>query len=325
MKKLRIAINGFGRIGRAFYRLAVQNENIEIVAINDLGDMENLRYLLQYDSVMGVYYELDAFDKAEKLHENDPTKLPWKEMSIDIVIESTGFFRQKESAMAHIYAGAKRVVISAPSSDALTVLAGVNTEDLSADKVSSNASCTTNALNPVVAVLSGLIGIEKAVLNTVHSYTSTQRTVDTVSAKDFRRGRAAAINIIPTSTGAAKATARVHSNLEGKFDGLALRVPTPAGSIIDFTFIASRKTSVDEINNALEEAANSDRWKGILAVSSDPIVSSDIIGRTEASIVDLRMTRVIDGDLVKILSWYDNETGYANMLLRHVLDAGNFV
>jgi len=198
-------------------------------------------------------------------------------------------------------------------------------EDLSVSRISSNASCTTNALNPVVAVLDDALGIKKAVLNTVHSYTSTQRTVDSVSSKDFRRGRAAAVNIIPTSTGAAKATAKVHTNLEGKFDGLALRVPTPAGSIIDLTFVSDKKTSKEEVNKILKDAAKSDRWKEILAVSDKPLVSSDIVGRKEASIVDLEMTRVIDGDLVKILSWYDNETGYANMLLKHVIKASEMI
>ena len=324
-KEIRVAINGFGRIGRAFFRLASEMDNINVIAINDLGDLDNLRYLLEYDSVFGRFTNLEAFDKAEKLHEKDPTKLPWGKLDIDVVVESTGFFRKKEAARAHIYAGAKRVVISAPSEDANTVLMGVNLEDLSVSRISSNASCTTNALNPVVAVLDEALGIKKAVLNTVHSYTSTQRTVDSVSSKDFRRGRAAAVNIIPTSTGAAKATAKVHTNLEGKFDGLALRVPTPAGSIIDLTFVSDKKTSKEEVNKILKDAAKSDRWKEILAVSDKPLVSSDIVGRKEASIVDLEMTRVIDGDLVKILSWYDNETGYANMLLKHVIKASEMI
>ncbi len=323
-KKIKVAINGFGRIGRAFYRLAYYNDELDVVAINDLGEKENLKYLLKYDSAQGIFKDADSIENIKILHEKDPTILPWKEMDIDVVVESTGVFRKKEQARAHIYAGAKRVVISAPSEDAQTILMGVNLEDFMSSDISSNASCTTNALNPVVAVLNKTLGIKKAILNTVHSYTSTQRTVDLVNSKDPRRGRAAAVNIIPTSTGAAKATAKVHSYLEDKFDGISLRVPTIAGSIIDLTFVSKKDTSVKEVNDALKKASETERWKGILAVSDEALVSSDIIGRTEASIVDLAMTRVIDGNLVKVLSWYDNEMGYANTLLRHVLEAAKF-
>ncbi len=320
----KIAINGFGRIGRAFYKLADKDPNVEVLAINDLGADEDLRYLLKYDSVYGTY-DTTSFDNIQIFHEKEPNKLPWRDLDIDVVVESTGFFRTEESASKHLLAGAKRVVISAPSDDAKTVLTAVNTDELSACKVSSNASCTTNALNPVVAVLNEAIGIKKAILNTVHSYTSTQRTVDLLNHKDPRRGRAAAVNIIPTSTGAAQATAKVHTFLENKFDGISLRVPTPAGSIIDLTFLSERNTNQEEINILLSEAAMTDRWMGILAVTSDPVVLSDIQGRTEASIVDLQMTRVVDGDLVKVLAWYDNEMGYAHTLLRHVIQSARLI
>ena len=324
-RNIKVAINGFGRIGRAFYRLASQNDELNIVAINDLGDEENLKYLLKYDSAQGIFDGADSLGSVKMLHEKDPTILPWKELGIDIVVESTGVFRKREQARAHIYAGAKRVVISAPSDDAQTVLMGENLEDLNVTDVSSNASCTTNATNPVVGALNESLGIEKAILTTVHSYTSTQRTVDLVNKKDPRRGRAAAVNIIPTSTGAAKATAKVHTYLEGKFDGISLRVPTVAGSIIDLAFISKRHTSVEEVNDILQNAERNPRWQGLLATSNEALVSSDIVGRTEASIVDLAMTRVVDGNLVKVLSWYDNEMGYANALLRHVIETAKFI
>jgi len=319
--KKRVAINGFGRIGRAVYKIMSETPGLEVVAINDLGDKNNLKYLLQYDSVFGKF-DVSGFDNITFLQEKDPQNLPWKDLNIDVVVESTGFFRDKEKAKLHIKAGAKHVVISAPSTDAQTALVGMNVDSID-DNVSSNASCTTNAINPVVAILNESIGIEKAILNTIHSYTATQKIVDGPSLKDFRRGRAAAVNIIPTSTGAAKATARVHTYLEGKFDGISVRVPTPAGSLIDLTFVSSRDTTKDEVNKILEEEALSDRWKGILAATNEPIVLSDIVGRREASIVDLSMTHVVDGNLIKVLSWYDNETGYANMLVRHVLAVAN--
>ncbi len=320
MSKVKVAINGFGRIGRAFYKQAIKDDDIEIVAINDLADQETLQYLLKYDSVYGVFDEADDLQNIKVYHEKDPKLLPWEDLGIDVVVESTGLFRTKDLAHQHIEAGAKRVVISAPSPDAETVLIGVNTDNLSSCSISSNASCTTNAINPVVAVLNEAIGVEKAILNTVHSYTSSQRTVDLANKKDLRRGRAAAINIIPTSTGAAQATAKAHTFLKGKFDGISLRVPTPAGSIIDLTFISSRDTTVEEVNTALKNASEG-FWTGVLATTTDPLVLTDIQGRTEASIADLSMTRVVDGNLVKVLSWYDNEMGYAHTLLRHVKEA----
>jgi len=316
-KKVRVAINGFGRIGRAFYKAVADEASIEVVAVNDLGDKANLEYLLQYDSVYGRFDgDLSA---VEFLSEKEPTNLPWGKMDIDVVVECTGFFRSQEAAQGHIDAGAKRVVISAPSEDATTVLSGANEEVLKTCSISSNASCTTNATSPVVGILSEGIGIEKAILNTVHGYTATQRTVDGPSAKDFRRGRAAAVNIIPTSTGAAKATTKVYTELDGKFDGVAMRVPVPAGSIVDITFIAKRETTVEEVNKVLKVAAGSERWGKVFSVTDAPLVSTDILGSKHASIVDLSMTRVVGGNLVKVLAWYDNETGYANSLLQHVL------
>ncbi len=325
MSTTKVAINGFGRIGRAFFKLAVQREELEVVAINDLGDRANLEYLLKYDSVYGKTGEriTKKLESVEFLQEKDPSKLPWSTLGIDVVVESTGFFKEKEQAQLHIDAGAKRVVISAPSKDATTVLMGVNEGDVKDNTITCNASCTTNAGSPVIGILDETIGIEKAMLNTVHGYTATQRTVDGPSKKDPRRGRAAAVNIIPTSTGAAVATTKAHTQLEGKFDGIALRVPVPSGSIVDITFIAKRDTTVEEVNEALSNSAENIRWKSIFAVTNEPLVSTDIIGDTRASIADLGMTRVVGGNLVKVLAWYDNEMGYANALVEHVIASGS--
>jgi len=318
---MRVGINGFGRIGRAFFRAAAASDGLEIVAINDLGDRENLKYLMRHDSVYGNSPEsINAKLKTvEWLRERKPSDLPWGEMGIDVVVECTGLFRSVAEVQGHIDAGAKRVVISAPSEDATTVLGGVNEEALKTCSISSNASCTTNATSPLVGILDEAIGIDKAVLNTVHGYTATQNTVDGPSRGDFRRGRAAAVNIIPTTTGAAKATTKVYPGLEGKFDGLAMRVPVPAGSIVDITFIAKRDTTVEEVNKALKDADDSLRWCGVFATTNEPLVSTDILGNTHAAIADLSMTRVVGGNLVKVLSWYDNETGYAHSLLQHIL------
>ncbi len=322
-KKTKVAINGFGRIGRAFFKLAVAHPELEIVAINDLGNKDNLRYLLEYDSVYGKTHEsiVNALDSVKFVQEKDPTKLPWGELDIDVVVESTGLFKDVAKAQMHIDAGAKRVVISAPSKDAATVLVGVNEGKIADTNITCNASCTTNAGSPVVAILDETIGIEKAMLNTVHGYTATQRTVDG-PAKDPRRGRAAAVNIIPTSTGAAVATTKAHTQLEGKFDGIALRVPVPAGSIVDITFIAKRETTAEEVNEILTNSADNVRWSEIFATTDKPLVSTDIIGNTHASIADLSMTRVVGGNLVKVLSWYDNEMGYAHTLVKHVIEGG---
>ena len=328
---VRIAINGFGRIGRIFFRQAFGHPELEFVAINDLGSAENLAYLLKYDSVYGQYNKsievkngnfLIEGKEIKVLQEKDPTKLPWKELNIDIVVESTGVFESYEKAKAHLEAGAKRVVITAPAKDNITPTStpNVGEEFLKQNKITSNASCTTNAVTPVMAVMMKEPGIKKAILNTVHGYTATQGLVDGPGHKDdFRRGRAAAVNIVPSSTGAALVATKVIPELAGKFDGISMRVPIVSGSIIDFTFLAARPTSVEEINNIFKKAAKEKEWEGILAVSEEPLVSTDILHNPHGSIVDLTMTRVIDGDLVKILAWYDNEWGYGAMLLRHVL------
>ncbi|MCB9809041.1 type I glyceraldehyde-3-phosphate dehydrogenase [Candidatus Nomurabacteria bacterium] len=339
IKKTRVAINGFGRIGRAFFKLAFERPELEIVAINDLSDAHNLGYLLQYDSAQGYTdYHIDYAEdgssltideqKVMFLQQRDPAQLPWKDMNIDIVVESTGFFTDYNDAKMHLDAGAKHVVISAPAKGeavdgvSATVLMGVNDDQLATCSITSNASCTTNSGSPVMTILSESIGIEKAMLNTIHGYTATQSLVDGPDKKDYRRGRAAAQNIIPTTTGAAKATALALPQLKDKFDGIAMRVPVVAGSIADITFIASRDTSVEEINNILKKAAEDERWHNIFTVNEDPIVSSDIIGSTYASIVDLSFTKVVDGNLVKVLAWYDNEMGYTNSLVEHVVKAG---
>lgn len=337
-KKTKIAINGFGRIGRLFFRQAINEPNFDIVAINDLGDIENLAYLLKYDSVYQQFSGEIKIDKSENkliidgkeikfISEKDSAKLPWKDLEIDIVIEATGVYESFEKAKAHLDAGAKRVVMTAPAKDAdgelgQTVLVGINERKLETCKISSNASCTTNAASPVIAVLSENPGIAKAVLNTVHAMTNTQTVVDSsVKGSDFRRGRAASQNIIPSTTGAAIAITRVIKELEGRFDGIALRVPVITGSIADITFVSKKKTSVEEINDILKKAAESEQWKEILKVVDEQVVSSDIIGEPYGAIVDLKFTKVIDGDLVKVLSWYDNEWGYVATLVRHVLKA----
>lgn len=314
---MRIAINGFGRIGRIFFRQAHKHPELEIVAINDLGDKDNLIYLAEHDSVYG------KFEFPQKgirfLAEKDPANLAWKDLDIDVVVESTGFFTSYEKAKAHLDAGAKRVVISAPASgDVLTFTPNLIPDDIAKHKITSNASCTTNCVNPVAAVMLKNFGIKKAVLSTIHGYTATQSLVDSPCGKDFRRGRAAAANIVPSTTGAAEATIKVINELDGKFDGMAMRVPVISGSIIDITFVTEKKTSVEEMNKIFREAAESKEWKGILRVSEESIVSTDILGEPYGSIVDLSLTKVVDGDLVKVFSWYDNEWGYCAMLIKHI-------
>ena len=329
--KTKIAINGFGRIGRIFFRHAFGHPDIDIVAINDLGAPENMVYLLKYDTVYGLYDKLVEV-KNDKLivngkeirvlQEKDPSKLPWKKMNVDIVVESTGVFESHEKAASHLAAGAKRVVITAPAKDEITPTStpNVGEEFLKSDKITSNASCTTNAATPIMAVMSKNPGIKKAVLNTVHAYTASQGIVDGPDKKDdFRRARAAGQNIVPSTTGAAIAATKALPSLKGKFDGISLRVPVICGSIMDFTFIASRPTSVEEVNSIFKKAAAEKQWQGILAITEEPLVSSDILKNPHGSIVDLSLTKVIDNDLVKVLAWYDNEWGYAAMLLKHVL------
>jgi glyceraldehyde 3-phosphate dehydrogenase len=335
MKK--VAINGFGRIGRTFMRMAFAHPDFEIVAINDLGDIKMLEYLLKYDTAYGrAPFTVTQKDNTlivngktiKVFSEKEPSALPWGSEGVDIVVEATGFFNTYEKANAHIVAGAKRVVITGPVSGeapdgitGATVLMGVNEGDLATCAISSNASCTTNATSPLIGILKEAIGIEKALLNTVHAYTATQALVDGPSKKDFREGRSAAQNIIPSSTGAAKATTLAHTELSGKFDGISIRVPVVVGSIVDVTFIASRPTSAEEVNKILTEAAASPAWSNLFAVTNDPIVSSDIIGARFASIADLAMTRVVDGNLVKVLAWYDNETSFTHTLVAHVAAA----
>lgn len=331
---VRVAINGFGRIGRAFLRAAWHDPQIDIVAINDLGELDNLAYLLRHDSVYREFPGQVAVENGQLVvgakrikvtAEKDPAKLPWKELQVDVCVESTGVFDSFEKARAHLTAGARKVVISAPVKDAApnsaTVLVGVNEEKLQTCEVTSNASCTTNSASPLIAILDETLGVEKALLNTVHAYTATQSLVDSPAKGDRRRGRAAAQNIAPSSTGAAVAVTKAYPNLAGKFDGIAMRVPVVAGSLVDITFIAKRDTTAEEVNKLLSEAAASERWRGIFTVSNEPLVSSDIIGTTYASIADLELTRAI-GNLVKVLAWYDNEMGYAHTLLRHVKGAG---
>ena len=325
----RVAINGFGRIGRGFMRAVQSRAGIEVVAVNDLTSPENLAYLLKYDSVYGrAPFSVSAADKAlvvagkniPVLSERDPAKLPWKDMNIDIVLESTGFFTDAAKAHAHIDAGAKKVVISAPGKGEgfETILIGANEEKFGTCDITSNASCTTNAANPIVGVLDEAIGIERAVLSTTHAYTASQSLVDSPSGKDMKEGRAAALNIVPTSTGAASATALAYPQLKGKFDGISLRVPVPAGSMVDVTFVSKRATTVEEVNNALKAAAQTDKWKRVFAVTEESLVSTDILGLPYGSIADLNMTRVVDGTLVKVLAWYDNEMGYVHTLVEHV-------
>lgn len=328
MKK--IAINGFGRIGRAALKIIMDHPGLEIAAVNDLMGIDNAAYLLKYDSVYGRYpHEVSVGDnflnindkKILYLSEKDPTQLPWKNLEIDVVLECTGLFTTRENAEKHIQAGAKYAIISAPtkSKDTPTVIHGVNTKD-GKTAVFSCASCTTNNIGPLIEVLDRRIGIQKAILNTIHAYTASQALVDAPSRKSPRSGRAAAVNLIPASTGAAVATAKALPRMEGKFDGVAIRTPVPVGSISDITFLSARSTSIEEINNILTEESRTDRYKSVIAVSNEPLVSSDIIQSEYASIIDLGMTRVVDGDLVKIMAWYDNEWGFTNQMVRQIME-----
>lgn len=330
---MRVAINGFGRIGRCFFRAAhAVGMPFEIVALNDLGSLKNLAYLLKYDT---VYKKFKGSVEAKNntlivdgkeiafVQEKELSKLPWGKLGIDIVIESTGVFTDPAKAKGHLDAGAKRVVISAPAKGegAETILLGANEDKFKECQITSNASCTTNAASPLIGILDEAIGIEKALLNTTHGYTASQSIVDGPKEKDWKEGRAAAQNIIPTSTGAAKATALAYPQLKDKFDGISLRVPVPAGSMVDVTFIAKRQTTVEEVNAALKAAAVSDRWKKVFTVTEEELVSSDILGEPYGAIADLNLTRVVGGNLVKVMAWYDNEMGYAHTLVQHVIKA----
>jgi glyceraldehyde 3-phosphate dehydrogenase len=324
----RIAINGLGRIGRAALRLILDSKDLELVAVNDIAPADNIAYLVKYDSVYGRYGE-EVYAKDGTLYvdkktfkffsEKDPAALPWKELKVDIVIESTGRFTEKEDAGKHIQAGAKYVIISAPtkSEDVPTVVYGVNDSKIG-DAVVSTASCTTNSLTPVIEVIGRTLGIQKAIMTTVHGYTAGQGIVDGPN-KNLRRGRAGAINIVPTSTGAAIATTKALPQYAGKFDGVALRVPVPVGSVSDVVILTEKNTTKEEVNQILTKEANG-RYKEIIRVTNDPIVSSDIIGDPHACIIDLQMTKVVDGNLLKIFAWYDNEWGYTNQMIRQAKD-----
>jgi glyceraldehyde 3-phosphate dehydrogenase len=350
---IRIAINGFGRIGRQAFKIALTKPELEIVAINDLTEPHVLAALLRYDSNYGPYNKkVDSDDVKGKANpgtysagniivdppaggkfpifaEKDPSLLPWRDLSVDVVLESTGRFITKESASAHLRAGAKKVIISAPTKDegeTPTFIIGVNHDRYKGETIISNASCTTNCITPVIAVLQSKFGVKKLMMSTIHSYTAEQNLVDGPppggKSNDMRRARAAAVNIIPTSTGATIATTEAIPELKGLLAGMAFRVPTPVGSLSDFTAILNKKTTVDEVNNAFKEFAKKPNWENILQVTTDPIVSSDIIGNPHSAIVDLSLTQVVDGDMVKIIAWYDNEFGYSNRFVEQAILIG---
>lgn len=327
MEKKRIAINGFGRIGRAAFKIALEKPDLEVVAINDLTEASVLAHLLAHDTAYGQYAKSVVAGQKKLVvdskeypvfAEPDPQKLPWKDLNVDVVLECTGRFTDKDASAQHIAAGAKQVVLSAPSKgddgSVPTFLIGVNADSYSGETVVSNASCTTNSLAPVAKVLHEKFGIDKALMSTIHSYTADQSLQDGPH-KDLRRARAAAHNIVPTTTGAAIAVTQVMPELRNRFDGLSFRVPTIVVSLTDFTFVLKKKTTVEEINTVLTEASRNPRFAHVLAVTNEPLVSSDFIGNPHSSIVDLSLTKVIDGDLVKVVAWYDNEWGYSNRLV----------
>jgi len=323
-----VAINGLGRIGRAALKIVMDTPELNLVAANDIGTFESIEYLLKYDTVYGRYERpVQATDDAltiggrrlRLLHERDPGRLPWKSMNVDVVFECTGAFTTREDLAAHVRAGAGYVILSAPSKDddVETIVHGVNTP-AGDSAIVSCASCTTNCITPVMEVLGRRIGVKKAVMTTVHAYTASQSIVDSAERR-LRRGRAAAANLVPTSTGAAMATARALPEYRGRFDGVAVRAPITVGSLADIVALVTRTTTVDEVNQVFTDEAGGQRYRGVLGVTSDPIVSSDIIKDPRASVIDLAMTQVVDGDLVKVMSWYDNEWGYANQLVREAV------
>lgn len=335
----KVAINGFGRIGRNVFKVLFERADIEIVALNDLTDNETLAHLLRYDTNYGIYeHEVSANEEGivvngkniKILSERDPEALPWKELDVDVVIESTGFFVKPEEAKKHVMAGAKKVIISAPAKgdnadDAMTVVLGVNDDDLKdSGDVISNASCTTNCISPVVAVMHGQFGIEKAMMTTIHSYTADQNLQDGPH-KDPRRARAAALNMIPTSSGATIAASKVIPELEGVFDGMAIRVPTAVVSISDLTILTKKDTTIEEVNEAFKKATQMPFYQGVLDVTDEPVVSSDMKGNSHSAIVDLSLTKVTGGNMVKVIVWYDNEWGYSNRLAELVADTGKIL
>ncbi len=321
----RVAINGLGRIGRATLKILQKTPELDLVAVNDIAPTDNLAYLVKFDSVYGRYEEhvghaqsmLIVGDKRYTvLNEKDPARLPWRDMNVDIVFECTGLFTTRTDLERHLEAGAARVILSAPAKgegDVPFVVHGVN--DAGDARIISTASCTTNCIAPVLEVLGRHIGVEKAAMTTIHAYTTSQALVDQ-PAGNWRRGRAAAMNFVPTTTGAARATAKALPALAGKFDGAAIRGPVAGGSIADITIVATRDTSVEEVNRIFREEAEGERYAGVLGVAYDPIVSSDILRDPHASLVDLEMTQVVDGDLIKVMAWYDNEWGYAAQMVR---------
>lgn len=338
MSMIKIAINGFGRIGRQAFKLLLEKKGVQVVAINDLTDVETLATLLKYDTVYGVYGKQVASEQVSKSEEGKPMgyigvekkrypvysvkeaeKLPWKALKVDVVLECTGRFTKGGAAQVHIQAGAKKAIVSAPTSnETKTYIMGVNAEKYKGEQVISNASCTTNCVSPVASVMHEQFGVKKAMMTTVHAYTVEQNLVDGPTPplhRDLRRTRAAAQNIVPTSTGAAISTTEVYPDLKGKFDGMALRVPVVCGSITDFTFLLSKRVTPEEVNKAFLDAEKKSRYKGILVTTTDPIVSHDVIGNPASAIVDLTLTKVVDGDLVKVIAWYDNEFGYSNRLV----------
>ena len=327
----RVAINGLGRIGRAALKIILETPELELVAVNDLVSLENLVYLLKYDTVYGNYSKtvesrqnsliIEGQD-YKYFQEKDPQALPWKSLGIDIVFECTGIFRKQQDLKKHLQAGATKVILSAPAkSEGIDVtVPGVSNGSSNQDNpLISCASCTTNCIAPVVEIINRNIGVKKAIMTTIHAYTGSQSLVDQPNRK-FRRGRAAAANLVPTTTGAAIATTNVLPELENKFDGVAVRTPVTVGSISDIILLAARETSVEEINTIFRQEAQTEKYQGIVGVSEDPIVSADIIGNSHASLVDLTMTQVVDKDLIKIMSWYDNEWGYANQMIRAVIN-----
>jgi len=331
--KTRVAINGFGRIGRNAFKIAFDRPDLEVVAINDLTDTKTLSYLLKHDTNYGAYEHEVGFDETHIIVNNqaipvsaerDPTKLPWKELNVDVVIESTGLFTKKEDAGKHLTAGAKKVIISAPtkSADIETLVIGANEEALGkAGDIISNASCTTNSVAAVMAIMDAEFGVEKAMLTTVHSYTASQALQDG-PAKDLRESRSAAENIVPTTTGAAIAVTRTLPQLKDKFDGLSVRVPSPVVSLSDVTMVLKKHTTIEEINEVFKKAVKEPYFQGILDVSDEPLVSKDYVGNSYSGIVDLLLTNVVDGNLAKVVVWYDNEWGYSNRLVELVADVG---
>ena len=334
--KTRIAINGFGRIGRTAFKIAFRRSDVEIVAINDLSDAQTLAHLLKHDSTYhnyGWYKTIEAGDKCLIVDgvsipiysEKDPANLPWKKLGVDVAIESTGFFTEYKKAKAHLKAGAGKVVISAPAKGdgAKTYILGVNDNEMKKDDlVISNGSCTTNCVAPVLKILEDSVGIKKSMMTTVHSYTNSQELQDSPN-KSLREARSAAENIIPTITGSSKSVGDAMPETLAKFDGLSIRVPTPVVSIIDVTAVSKKKTSVEELKEIFRKASKEARWQGIVAVTEEDLVSSDFIGNSRSSIVDLNLTDVVDGDLIKIVAWYDNEWGYSNRLVEICVDLNN--